>query len=71
MNKNQNNRETSLGIITYQSYPEMGVSCINVVKGSHNIEWGIVSVNGAMISARRSVRVHGECRDRVIGTKMR
>ena len=32
MNMNQNKGETSLEIITYQSYPEMGVSCVIVVK---------------------------------------
>ena len=59
MNGNQNTHKTSLEIITYQSYPGMGVSCINVVKRGHNIEWGIMGDDGAMISAQRSVRVHG------------
>ena len=59
MNRNQNTCKTLLEIITYQSYPEMGVSCINVVKWGHNIEWGIMGDDGAMILVRRSVRVHG------------
>ena len=37
----------------------MGVSCINVIKWGHNIKWGIMGDDEAMISVWRSVRVHG------------
>ena len=52
-----------IGIITYQSYPEMGISCMIVIKGGHNIEWENMGDDEVMILAWRSVRVHGKCRD--------
>ena len=49
----------------------MGVSCINVVKWGYNIEWGIMGDDGVMISASEIGQGPWECRDRVIGMKMR